>query len=95
MEVTREVWKYVLPWTRGIHAITMQADAHILTAQKHQGVLTLWATVNPKYPDLNKLVRLRVVFTGESFNVFGNVYVATVQDEAGYVWHIYEVADYA
>jgi hypothetical protein len=83
----RTVHKAIL--TIGRTTLLIPRNAQVLTAQWQAGLLTLWYDYETDDP-----VEKR------TFDVFGTghllpstlmQYIATVQDSAGYVWHVYEV----
>lgn len=90
----RAVWKFPLGLMDGkdIIQIEMPRGATILTCQwqqlQHNG-LCLWAEVDCAAEKITR--KFVIVGTGCPMPVAYLGYVATVQDDVGYVWHVYEV----
>lgn len=80
-----EVWKYHLSED---NTIEMPRGAKILCLQMQNGKPTIWAMVNPKMPRQKR--RFMFVDTGETFDAHGLTYIGTVQDDVGYVSHVFE-----
>jgi hypothetical protein len=61
-----------------------------LTVQMQHGRMVLWAEVNPGLPDgpMNA-IEIRIAATGQPAPHTSYIYLSTVQDPAGFVWHIY------
>lgn len=89
------IWKYELPWICGEHYIQMPILSSIITAQKQNEILTLWAIVNSESKREDKL--FYVVYTGEKlpielkgvWNAATNCYIATIQHD-NLVYHIFQ-----
>jgi hypothetical protein len=80
------VWKHRL--SVGEQEIHLPKGARILTAQRQDEELTLWALVNPTAPP--EVRRIQVVGTGWDLDSSSWVWIATVQAES-FVWHVFEV----
>ncbi len=86
------IWKYKCSWD--FQDIEMPAGAEILTAQIQNNEIYLWALFSPSNAVQNR--RFRAIGTGQEITeplVIKDNYIATVQDDYGYVWHIFEVTE--
>ena len=90
------IYKYSLgkgPSSMG-KIIDMPFGAHILDVQMQHGNITLWAVVEENSTDIRPRTFV-ILGTGWDFprgRAFEHI--ATVQDEFGYVWHIFEEPRY-
>lgn len=93
----RTIWKFELKDGIYIQEIEMPVGAEILTAQFHNGCMSIWALVNP---DSNKEKRLFAIFaTGWPAEEIQGKYIATVQfplpvscgSTSILVFHIFEI----
>lgn len=82
-----EVWKFPLQLGQTtVH--NMPANAQVLTVQMQHGVPTLWARVTPSaFPEPRDFM---VVGTGHPILNSLAIYIGTVQDGGGFVWHVFE-----
>lgn len=81
------IFKYILKLTDE-QTIKIPGLLKVLTAQKQNGSLCVWAIVDQKGPLIK--VKFRIYGTGHPFNT-DNVelmYISTVQDEQ-FVWHVF------
>jgi len=92
----RQVWKFEL--SLGKNEIKMPEGALVLTAQIQSkrtqdsivDTICLWAEV---YPDIDsrEIRKFAVVGTGHDYSPGSDYFhVGTVQDSAGFVWHVFE-----
>ncbi len=79
------VYKYAL--TFPCCEVAMPKAAQILSVQMQQNNMCLWALVDTEQP--KELRYLEFHGTGNPFNPFGLVHVATIQ-EGQFVWHLFE-----
>lgn len=84
----QSIYKYPLK-APGITEVLMPFGAKVLTAQYQSGELRLWAQCGVGLKPTKRV--FEAIGTGWDIEVDGWVYVATVQDGAGYVWHVFEV----
>ena len=84
--MSRQIWKYKLI-VASRQEIAAPATFHPLTVQVQGGFQCLWAIVDPDEPNIFHTINMRP--TGG--NLLGNEgrYLATVQDQSGFVWHIF------
>jgi hypothetical protein len=68
-------------------SVEMPQGAQILDIQKQQGLITMWALVDPNAP--MECRRFEVVGTGWSVGD-GLHHIKTFQDEQ-FVWHVFEL----
>lgn len=87
----RAVWKFPLGLKEGkdIISIEMPAGANILSCQWQHQDLHLWAEVECMADKVKRT--FAVVGTGCPMPVAFMNFIATVQDDIGFVWHVYEV----
>ena len=72
--------------------VEMPCGSEILSLQMQHGKPTIWARCNKNEP--GKIRRLFVrIGTGWTFSGPLREHLATIQDEAGFVWHWFEVYD--
>jgi hypothetical protein len=83
----KAIWKYPLVIT-DTQSVWMPAGAELLTAQEQNGMLCLWALVNPT-AELRQHA-IYVVGTGNPTYMDAADYVGTVQMAGGMlVWHVF------
>lgn len=85
------IYKYQLQITDR-QTITIPASALILSVQFQNGVLCLWALVNPIADQTTK--NIAIIGTGnpiENLHPRNLYHLATAQDEDGFVWHVFEI----
>ena len=72
--------------------IEMSRNAQILSVQFQDGILCMWALVNPDEPKVAR--EFAVIGTGNLFNTKGMaiVHIASCQDST-YVWHIFDLGE--
>lgn len=81
-----EIWKFRLGL--GQTFVEMPARARVLTVQMQHGAPTIWAQVEPsQFPDRREFY---AIGTGHPILRSDLVYVGTVQDGGGFVWHVFE-----
>jgi hypothetical protein len=85
----KSIFKFPLQ-LRANQTVEMQPDAEILSVQKQNETITIWAVVDPEVEMIQR--RFRIAATGEEFTDEGLEYIGTVQ-LSGLVWHIFEVLD--
>lgn len=68
--------------------IELPAGATILTVQMQRNTPTLWALVDPAAAKVHRT--FAIYGTGYSIEGEPGAYIGTVQDEAGFVWHVFE-----
>ena len=74
--------------------IDMPFGAHILDVQMQNENITLWAVVEENSIDIRPRTFI-VLGTGDNFpRERAFEHIGTVQDELGYVWHIFEEPRY-
>lgn len=96
------IWKFQLPpdLAPGLHSVAMPEDSVILSIQLQRNDpmaegerITIWAEVDPtQKKKVNR--KLFAAWTGTAAHDSlpkNRVYLATVQDIGGIVWHFYEV----
>jgi hypothetical protein len=83
----KSIFKFPLQ-LRANQTVEMQPDAEILSVQKQNETITIWAVVDPEVEMIQR--RFRIVATGEEFTDEGLEYIGTVQ-LSGLVWHIFEI----
>lgn len=85
------IWKHQLALASHQY-VPLPKGARLLTVQYQGTVLTLWTLVDPEAPKM--LRNIHIIGTGHLVpsreGVLGGVYVATVQDRGGYVWHVFD-----
>lgn len=82
-----EIWKYPIPVRNDVHAIQVPHGAKFRSAVMQNGVLVLYAEVNPDAPAYPHAVT--VAGTGVAFDpLLAGEYIGTVQEEI-FVWHVY------
>lgn len=82
----KTIWKYQL--NRVAQAkIDIPIGAQILSAQMQDGIIAVWALVDPAAPKQPKA--FHIFGTGWDIEETSLCYVATVQDKDGFVWHIF------
>lgn len=82
-----EVWKFPLEWVDD-QTVSMPRGAKILTAQMQQGVVCLWALVDPK--EEREIRGIRIYGTGHPvYSIENKLYIGTVQAPP-FVWHVFE-----
>lgn len=79
------IFKYPLLIT-ALQLVEMPIGSRVLAAQVQDGLPTLWAIHNQAEDKVN--VEVRLVGTGEAFDVEDWKYIDTVQVGA-FVWHIF------
>lgn len=82
----RQIWKYALQITKR-QSLTLPRGAEVLSAQNQNGVIMLWALVEP---DNVKELRHFLIFGTGSLAEGFSIYVSTVQLPNGEVWHVFE-----
>jgi hypothetical protein len=80
------IWKYKL--FPGRTELEMPRGAELLTVQMQDSVPTLWALVYPAERLEGRV--MHIYSTGQGMPPDPGVYVATVQDELGLVWHVFD-----
>lgn len=92
------VWKSEIKIIRHAQEVTLPKGARILTAQMQGLSLCLWSIVNSDAHEEQRTIR--VYGTGHPIAPPDTLaddplstlrYIATVQDHAGFVWHVFEV----
>jgi hypothetical protein len=85
------IWKFALDIT-GMQIVNMPKNADILTAKDQAGVLTIWATVNPKSEMIGRVIE--IIGTGnpmqEQVDGFTRSYIST-EIMPPFVWHVFEL----
>ncbi len=88
----KQIWKYSIDdkdWAGA--TILMPIGSTVLTAQIQRGVICIWAEVDPKKEQSERM--FEIVGTGHTLREDMGTerkYISTVQDIRGLVWHIYE-----
>lgn len=88
----RAVWKFPLHLKedgKDIIEVQMPTGAHVLSAQWQHQDICVWAEVDIKADAVKR--KFAIVGTGCPMPATYCVFIATVQDDIGYVWHVYEV----
>lgn len=80
------IWKFVIP-LKDESKISMPKGFKILSCQKQQGEICVWARVNDKAKQVE--VSFAVVGTGHPYPSDAWNYVGTVVDGDFYVWHVF------
>lgn len=80
------IWKFPLEVTDS-QLVNIPEGAKILTVQTQQGIVTLWAVIDPsKDPDT---LEVRILGTGNpADNIEDMFYIGTVQERI-FVWHVF------
>lgn len=87
----RVVWKYELQLNK--NTVSMPKGTQLLTAQLQAGMpfISLWALVDPQETEFVDR-EIWVIGTGHKYTFPGEMlYINTVQDGQGLVWHAFEV----
>lgn len=88
------IWKYELEIT-GKQTVEMPVTAKILSAQMQGEILQIWALCGENI-ELNENIELEkrtfaIYGTGNQTYEQVGTYIDTVQDNDGFVWHIFEL----
>jgi hypothetical protein len=84
----KKIFKYPLTSAHN-QFIELPLGAEILTVAFQQGLLNLWALVDPTMPTGERQFEIRA--TGEEFEDKSCQYIGTVQSASGmFVWHVFE-----
>jgi len=84
--MTNVIYTYQLELT-DTQTIEMKMGAEILTVQAQDGILCIWALVNPKLSNVKRT--FEIIGTGNPFYITKFKYISTAQMN-GFVWHIFE-----
>lgn len=84
--MNRTIWKFQLDISSW-QDIDMPEGAEPISAAMQDGVLCVWAKVNPDAPRVSKV--FAIIATGATLPPNGN-FIATVHDHP-YVWHVFEI----
>lgn len=83
------IYKYNLKLTDR-QTLNLPDSATLLTVQEQNGILCLWALVNPKFPLEPRIIE--ILGTGNLVPVAQRKYISTVQTNQGsLVWHVFEI----
>lgn len=84
----RAVWKYQL--TVGPQEVRMPAGAEVVHVAEQEGVVTLWAIVDPR-PGEEAVRRFHVIGTGTAWGAGDDNlhYLGSCMDSP-FVWHVFE-----
>lgn len=86
----KQVYKYNVGIV-SLQQIYMFQGAEILSVQFQDGILCMWAMVDPDMPKVSR--EIAVIGTGHLFdNHKFKVYLGSVQDST-YVWHIFDLGE--
>ena len=83
----KKIYKYSLELL-DFQKVEMPEGFEILTAQIQNGVLCIWAIVNPE--NKTTKVEFEILSTGEQMEQERRRYVGTAQDGA-LVWHVFQI----
>jgi len=84
--MTKAIWKFPLR-IDDRQIVRMPRDAVILSCQFQDGILCLWAEVDPLNSRTDRT--FAVVGTGHPYDFYGT-FIATAQ-QPPFVWHVFEV----
>lgn len=87
MEATKSIWKYQVSFGPDFD-IELPIGADIVHAGVQNNDVYIWACVYTKAPKGTR--SFKPIATGEEIP-FNAQYIATVQTDNGYVWHIHEI----
>lgn len=83
------MWKFPLS-LQDVTEVAMPAGARVVTAAGQDGVITVWAAVDPRRP--SEVRRFGVYATGQALPIGPKFHVGTVFIEGGaYVFHVFEL----
>ena len=87
----KTIWKYTIDPQYGKSLIRMRSGAEFLSAQMQGIDVSMWFMVDESQSD--EVRQFLVVPTGGQIHepVSQNAYLATVQDDMGLVWHVFEI----
>lgn len=86
----RVIHKYYLDITKTRQTIELPAQCDILAAAIQDGKLVIWVELDPG--QLSYFCDFEIYWTGQPYeNNINRSYVATVQDNAGLVYHIFKI----
>lgn len=83
------IYKYPLSLTEE-NVIEAQFE-QLLDVQFQHGQLVAWAIINDRQP--KSKILFKIFGTGGEVDDFPGIYLKTVQDYEGYVWHIFAETD--
>lgn len=83
----RTVFKFPL-LIRGEQHIMLPVRHKVLSLQMQRGIPTMWVELEENDPCVGTFVRM--IGTGHMVRDDATVYIGTVQDNEGYVWHYYK-----
>lgn len=84
----KKIFKYKLE-TRDTQEIEMPIDSQILCVQTQDGVLCLWALVDPDNEKQKR--RIIIIGTGHPIPTLNLKYIGTAQQLNGFLmWHVFE-----
>ena len=87
--MSKKIWKFTFPVTNRSD-IPMPKGAKLLSVQRQDGDICVWALVDPVAPTETR--RFAVYGTGQLVPDDPGAYVGTVQQLDGrLVWHVFEV----
>lgn len=82
----KTIWKFPLIVTDE-QQIVLPAGSSALSVGYQDETLMLWALIDTEQP--GRWSRVRVIGTGNPADVDGFIYVGTVHDRWGLVWHVW------
>ena len=80
------IWKYPLQ-IGDFNSVQMPKGATILSVDNQNGILCLWAMVDPEKSLVTR--KIRIVGTGHTFDGYAEHIGSVVM--APFVWHVFEV----
>ena len=89
------IYKYTLEFADD-QTIELTENYQILNVAEQHGMLNLWSIVDTEGPKVP--VKIRIFGTGHGFREAKNeflIHLGTVVMTAGFVWHIFQVEEYA
>ena len=85
--MNKVIWKFPLNLT-DIQDVLLPIGAQILSVAEQNGVICLWAVVDPEAEDGTRLIEIHG--TGNDFGPGNRLFLGTVVMNA-FVWHVFEV----
>jgi hypothetical protein len=88
--MARTIWKYTLNLGTLPQEVSIPVGSELLSVGEQEGVLVLWAMVDPGRRDDTEIRTISVVAT--DYDVPNGIlrFIGTVQKESGTVWHVFE-----
>ena len=85
--VMKQIWKFPLK-VADLQTISMPVDTKLLSVQSQNGIMCLWALVDPQHPR-SEFRAIRIFGTGLKCDVAPDRFIGTVQI-GQFVWHVFD-----